>query len=179
MGDIDGRTCSLHQPTKGGIMRNPVSLFFVGAAMLFSVSVSTAQETPWHIVTSSGDTLNASSLDSLQGNQLFATGTNGLFLLPLDSIATIHEQKEGDFWTGAAIGTIAGGVIGAVAGSAAEPKGAWFKGLGTAAGGGLGLVGGFVLGGVIGGASGHDETYDLSSMTPNVRIQIVHNLLSE
>jgi hypothetical protein len=141
--------------------------------LLLVFSASSAQESPWRVILSSGDTLTACRLDSLHNNVLSGTCDIKAFSFSVDSIAALVQHKEGSFWTGALIGSLVGAATGAAFGAIQATD---YTSAAAGGGGIIGAVGGFVVGGIIGASSSH-ETYDLTAKTLNMKLQIIKNLL--
>jgi hypothetical protein len=141
-------------------------LLLIVTILCISAKMSSAQEKLWRLTFVSHDTLTASRLDSLSDSTLFVTCNSRVISLPIDSIAVLVGFKEGHFMKGAGIGFLVGAATGAIIGAASyqKPRGAFAIDLGpraeAEAGGLLGAVGGFFIGGIITGSDSH-ETYDL------------------
>jgi hypothetical protein len=165
-------------------MRRVLFLPILCIASLVHVSVSSARGKEWTIVTSSHDTLHSCVIGKLDGDVCDFTCDDSLIEIPLDSLATLSRHKESHFWRGAGYGALAGAVAGAVLGAAMyqESTGSvvhFGRGVGALAGASAGVVLGFAVGGIIGGASGGDETYDFSGKTVNQKIHLLEYIQNE
>jgi len=112
----------------------------------------------------SGDTLRECTLDSLPDIVLYFTSNGKAISLPIDSIALL-SRVQGHFWIGAGVGLAVGATSGAIIGAASykKPTGPFAIDLNPGGAGGaiLGATAGFLIGGIIGASSEHNETYDL------------------
>lgn len=152
-------------------------------ALLLFVSFADAQETPWQIAMSGGDTLyNCTLLDVRDGLLVISTVSRDSVMI--DSIDVVYRTVSASFWSGAGYGAMAGVLVGSLIGAVTyeEHPGSLFNlgpGVSIAGGGLVGAVGGFTLGGIIGATSGGTETYELSKQPHRAKIMILRNLLNE
>ena len=99
--------------------------------------------------------------------------------MSVDSLHILTRHKDSHFWSAAGYGTLAGSVAGALLAVANDhpSSGGFNLGPGVAALGGAVLGGaiGFTVGGIVGAASGGDETYDLSREPTVEKIKILRD----
>ena len=165
-------------------------------AFMFVPYSANAQENPWHIALSSGDTLKGCKLLSFNDSLLTLWHADTTTSVPVDSVVRLFgHKKEGRFVTGGNYGMVAGLVVGAVIGAETyerpkrEPKpGELFEGgidfgfekIGSAfAGAMIGGVAGFVIGGVIGISGSGDESYEFSKIPHRGKLMILQRIMPE
>jgi hypothetical protein len=174
-----------------------VILFFFLAV---SASSSWSKSERWRIIAANGDTISNVLLERLEEDSLVVAtspeqpGDQNLKWIAVTSIAELRQIKNTKFGKGAGIGFLGGMVVGAVIGAtlsnASEPvidSGDSFaldlsemsKGMSILAGGFLGGIAGFGLGGAIGSAAGKDEVYDLSRMDAETKVKTIQWILSK
>ncbi len=165
---------------------------FAASLILFSYSLSVAQDNNWQLILASGDTISNVSLQVLEGDTVAVILSDTVHprRILVDSIFVLRKIKESKYWKGAAIGTLTGMSAGALIGFASysepepEPEGWSIRvdfGRGGSAffGGILGGLMGFVLGGIVGTSAGVDEIYDLSASSHNYKVYTILALLKE
>ncbi len=145
-------------------------LLLIVTILCILATMSSAQGKTWRLTFVSHDTLTVSRLDSLSDSTLFAACNGKATSFPIDSIAMLVACKQGRFSDGDGIGFLVGVSIGAIIGAASYQKPEPSKsftinidlgpGADAMAGGIIGGVGGFIIGGIIAGSDRY-ETYDL------------------
>lgn len=165
-------------------MRTILKAVFV----MMAVSEASAQEKTWNLIVAGSDTIYHCRLMHIGRNAvIFRHGV--LDSIAVDSIDAVFRSSEGNFWSGAGYGALAGGLAGAAVGALTyqqppppSSEGFGFSldfGVGGAAAIGaiIGSAGGFVIGGLIGASEGGVEGYDLSSRPRAIRVAILRNLI--
>ena len=165
-------------------MKSVVRLSIASFLLLALPLLSSAQRNDWRVVRSSGDTLSDCALMTLDDSLLTLKHNGSTMSLPVDSVDLLFYHKDSFFWTGAGYGFGAGFAVGAVIGAASyRGEGSDLFGLGggiVASGLQMGFlcgVGGFAVGGVIGGSQGEDEMHKLSGMPHIVRLNMVRSAM--
>ncbi len=145
-------------------------------------TVSPAQTNDWTIITSARDTLRSCVIGRFEGDMVNLICGSSVIRIPVDSLSMVTRHKESHFWSGAGYGTLIGTAGGALIGLASyqKPTGAFAldfgPGFAALAGGILGAVTGFTIGGIAGAVSRGDQRYDLSQATTVEKIQILHDV---
>ncbi len=146
-----------------------------------------AQKNTWEITLSNGDMISGDILKIMDSDSLIISHLGGLNHLSVDSIVTMRVAGKSNFWKGAGVGFIAGVGAGATIGAALyekPKKTGWIiydpgRGLSAAAGGILGGLTGFFIGGVIGNStSTTDKVYNFSTMNHQHKLSLIHYLLA-
>ncbi len=145
-------------------------LLLIVTILCISAAMSSAQEKIWRLTFVSHNTLTASRLDSLSDSTLFVAYNGKVTSFPIASIAVLVGFKVGHFSDGDGVGFLVGAATGAFIGalSCQKPKPSnsfainidLGPGPDAMAGGIIGGVGGFIIGGIATGSDSY-ETYDL------------------
>ncbi len=185
--DIDRHCGQTTYAKEGGLVKKPLNFL---ATRLFLIvvlpSVAVSQETVWRVGVLGRDTLSECILQALDDNLITFVSNGTVISLPIDSVDYVSRHKESHFWTGAGYGTLVGCTVGALAGYAAyhkpEPTPGEFTfdfgpGFSALAGGMLGSIGGFVIGGAIGASAGGDEMYKLSGKPHQMKVMMIRTVM--
>jgi len=162
-------------------IRNVLLLIFSAANALL------AQDNAWQIKLADGDILSNLSLQNVVGDSLVVSQTGQARRIAVDDIVEMRRAGKSKFWKGAGIGFLAGGATGALIGLATyeEPDPAngftldFGPGANALAGGILGGLGGFVVGGMIGASAGKDEVYDFSTKTFEQKLAVLRLIVAK
>jgi hypothetical protein len=146
-------------------------------------AISSGRTNDWTVITSSDDTLRMCTVRLSANGRMMIYSANMLYDLPIESLKTVIVPGEPQFWRGAGIGALAGGVLGgAIAGATMEEhRGGYIdlSGIAVFGGGILGAAAGFAVGGVIGAASGADDVYEFSGQPNESKIRCIRKLIRD
>ncbi len=145
-----------------------------------------AQPDEWIVITTVPDTFRSCTIGEITDERVNLIRPGEVVRVHVDSIDVLVRRIDSRFWTGAGIGALTGGALGAIIGAAAheEPDPGFHlfeisRGGDAFLGGMLGGIGGFVVGGLIGGASGGEERLDLSGHSQKNKLIILRQLRDE
>jgi hypothetical protein len=142
--------------------------------LLLSVTTVFSQDKSWIITIATGDTLSGCSLTSLDGDSLRIEWSGFPVSLPMESLQKLQYHRKSEFWRGAFYGSAGGAIVLTLAG---------VSGTGSTssviAGSALGIVGGFVLGGLTADYLSRDDRYDLQKLEVSEKKSIIRTLLTQ
>ena len=160
---------------------------------LLSTSSLLSMSNNWKLTLINGDTISNISLQRLEGDSLVISDTTFTKCILVDSIIEVRQINKSYFREGAGIGLLGGVIIGVLIGSAAYkesgPSSGESKdsinldfmpggpGINTLAGGILGGLSGFLVGGIIGAFSRKDEIYDLLLKNHDQKMNMIKLIL--
>jgi len=159
------------------------------AALLVFIPISAftafAQSSGWTVYIRSHEPVFPCTLIGIENEQIQLSCDSLKMNVAIDSVQMLAREKETHFWAGAGYGALAGVVVGAAVGlvmyEKPKPSGYFTLDLGpavSAVGGGvLGVVTGFLVGGIIGTLSCGTEMYDLSKETTASRMHLIRALI--
>ena len=165
-------------------MRSIRRMVMIGGILMSVRAGCLAQEDPWSLVKTSGDTLHHCSLNYVRDSLISVVSKGVAARVQWDSVQTLILRRSAPTYTGATLGLLAGGAIAAFLGSATykePPPGdvaeAGAKSSRVMVWGFCGGIGGIVIGGIIGSSSGGDEVYDLSKIDMKSKADLVRRLI--
>lgn len=155
--------------------------------MLLSLflATSSAQTKGWLIFTLQHDTLADCTLIAVNNSVVEIIHYDSIIRIPLDSLTVLFRRGESHFWTGAGFGALAGGVLGAIIGTASyqKPTGPFAidfgPGMSAAGGAIIGAPVGFAIGGAIGASSGGDELYNIQDRSRLDKAALIGSLIGK
>jgi hypothetical protein len=160
-------------------------------AIIFAAcSSSRSQEHEWHLMLANGEAFHRVALERLVDDSLVIRSEKTQ-TLPLNSLCLLRKEKEPRLGRGAVIGAVMGTTAGALIGVAMDNAkancqpgqpdecfGSWSLKY-TKHGAIIGGLTGLVIGGIIGAATGKDEIYDFSQITPKQKSALIKTLLAK
>ncbi len=161
-----------------------ISLMIFAAVFLLPLPTKVvAQGTGWTMITTSGNELRSCKIIVVSDSSVDFLAGDSLFSIALDSVQSLAHHRPRHFWSGAGYGTLAGVTMGAAIGAASyhESEGWNFVSRPVVAVG-TGIFGGavgFLVGGIIGAATGGDQTYDLSGEDGQGKARILRRAKEE
>ena len=144
-------------------------LFF----LLLNVKPGQSQVNAWIITIATGDTLSGCTLTSLDGDSLRVMWSGFPLSLPIESIRKLQYHRKSDFWEGTLYGSAAGAIAGTVGVASSSRSTSSVSEVGA-----MGMVGGFIVGGLAAGYLSRDDHYDFSGSNLAERKNILTTLLS-
>lgn len=155
--------------------------------ILFIPTLSFAAQNSFNLTFSSGKNLENVAIKCMDGDSLEITHAGTVQWIKIDSLVTIKQIKDSNFWKGAGYGFFSGAVLGAILGGTSsggsDNSGEFdldFEGPGWIILSGV-IVGtaGATVGGVIGALDGTDKVYDLSNKNLDEKKKIINSILSK
>jgi hypothetical protein len=145
-------------------------LFF----LLLSATTVFSQDKSWIITIATEDTLSECSLISLEGDSLRIEWSGFPVSLPVESLLKLQYHRRSEFWRGALLGSAAGPIVLTLVDASSTASSS-----SVTAESALGVVGGFVLGGLTAEYLSRDDRYDLQKFDPSEKKSIIRTLLAQ